>query len=60
MEPVLRHIRDYVLYLKHNLNAQAVGALQQEVVEIEVEVKTLVRDIEKAIKEANDFLKSFE
>ena len=30
MEPVLSALRDNVLYLKHNLNASAVGALQGE------------------------------
>jgi hypothetical protein len=60
MDPVLKQLRDYVLYLKHNLNAQAVGALKQEADDIEIEVKTLVQDIAKSIKEADDFLKSFE
>ena len=36
MDPVLKKLKDYVLYLKHNLNAQAVGALKQEVGDIEV------------------------
>ena len=30
MQPVLRTLRDNVLYLKHNLNAQAIGALRGE------------------------------
>jgi predicted nucleic acid-binding Zn-ribbon protein len=58
MEPVLRHLRDYVLYLKHNLNAQAVGALKREVGEIEAEVDTLIKDMGISIKEADRFLKS--
>ena len=60
MDPVLKKLKDYVLYLKHNLNAQAVGALQQEVGDIEVEVKKLIGDMGTSIKEAEDFLSTFE
>jgi hypothetical protein len=60
MEPVLKHLKDYVLYLKHNLNAQAIGALKQEVGEIEIEVQRLVGDMGRSIKEAEDFLKNLE
>jgi len=60
MGPVLTHLRDYVLYLKHNLNAQAVGALKKEVDEIEVEVGSLIRDMGASIKEAELFIKTFE
>jgi len=58
MQPVLTQLRDYVLYLKHNLNAQAVGALKKEVGDIEIEVKTLVEDISRSIKEADSFLET--
>lgn len=60
MDPVLKKLKDYVLYLKHNLNAQAVGALKQEVGDIETEVKKLIGDMGKSIKEAEDFLSNFE
>ena len=60
MEPVLIHLRDYVLYLKHNLNAQAVGALKKEVGDIENEVEKLIVDIGRSIEEANRFLKTLE
>lgn len=60
MEPVLRQLRNYVLYLKHNLNAQAIGALKKEVEDIEVEVGSLIGDIARSVKEADDFLKNFQ
>ncbi len=60
MEPVLQNLKDYVLFLKHNLNARAIGALGQEVGSIEVEVQSLIRDIRRSINEADDFLKDFE
>ena len=56
MDPVLTRLNDYVLYLKHNLNAQAVGALGAEMASIQTDVNVLIRDIERSIQEADDFL----
>jgi len=42
------------------LNAQSVGALKQEMDAIELEVQTLLGDIERSIQEAESFLKEFE
>lgn len=58
MEPVLNNLRDYVLYLKHNLNAQAVSSLRKEVADIETEVSSLIADMNRSIKEADAFVKS--
>ncbi len=60
MQPVLRRQKDQVLYLKHNLNAQAIGSLKKEVGSIELDVQKLVQEMEKSIQEADTFLKSFE
>ena len=60
MDPVLSNLNDYVLYLKHNLNAQAIGSLRGEVASIETDVDKLVDDIQVSIKEADAFLKEFE
>jgi hypothetical protein len=60
MDPVLSRLNDYVLYLKHNLNAQAVGALGVEMGRIEADVDALVRDIERSIQAADSFLKDFD
>jgi len=60
MDPVLDQLNDYVLFLKHNLNARAVGALQEEVGDIQVEVERLIGDIRKSIVEAESFLRNFE
>jgi hypothetical protein len=59
MTPVLTNLRDYVLFLKHNLNAQAIGALKSEVGSIEIDVDRLMRDIRNSISEADAFLKEF-
>lgn len=58
MAPVLVNLRDYVLYLKHNLNAQAVSSLKKEVVDIEADVSSLIEDMNRSIKEADAFVKS--
>jgi DNA repair exonuclease SbcCD ATPase subunit len=56
MEPVLEPLRDQVLYLKHNLNAQAIAALEDELVTVQADVDALIRDMEEAIDEANNFI----
>lgn len=56
MPPVLDAFRDQVLFLKHNLNARAVAALEGTVGEIERDVEQLVRDIDASIREAEAFL----
>ena len=58
MDPVLNNLRDYVLYLKHNLNAQAVSSLRKEVADIETEVSSLIADMNRSIKEADAFVKT--
>jgi len=60
MDPVLTNLNDYVLYLKHNLNAQAVGALRAEVRDIELDIQALIADMNKSIQEADEFLKTFQ
>lgn len=60
MAPVLGTFRDYVLYLKHNLNAQAIASLQGELGGIESDVSGLVRDMEASISEARSFIQSME
>jgi len=60
MEPVLQAFRDHVLFLKHNLNAKAIAALQDVVVDIEDDVARLVAEMQKSIAEADEFLKAME
>ena len=56
MEPVLTAFHDQVLFLKHNLNAKAIASLQTELVSVEAEVNSLIRDMETSIKEADAFI----
>jgi F0F1-type ATP synthase membrane subunit b/b' len=60
LEPVLTQVRDYVLFLKHNLNAAAVGSMQSEVGAIERDVGRLVEDMNRSIQEAQSFLATLE
>jgi SMC interacting uncharacterized protein involved in chromosome segregation len=56
LEPVLTPLRDQVLYLKHNLNAQAIASLQGELGRVEGDVSSLIREMEAAIREADAFI----
>jgi len=56
MNPVLDAFRDQVLFLKHNLNAQAVSALSGSSRELQQDITRLVADMEKSIKEADAFI----
>lgn len=56
MEPVLIQLEDNVLFLKHNLNAAAIGGLRAEVANIEADIETLLADMRASIAEADRFL----
>jgi Skp family chaperone for outer membrane proteins len=58
MDPVLSALKDNVLYLKHNLNANAIGALQGEFNGIKKEINQLVLEMNNAIAESNRFIAS--
>lgn len=58
MNPVMVNLQDYVLYLKHNLNAKAVSSLKNEVTDIETEVSALIADMNRSIKAADAFVKA--
>jgi len=56
VDPVLQPLRDRVLFLKHNLNASAIGALDKELVALRTNVDALVVDLETSIAEAETFI----
>ncbi|KXJ59013.1 MAG: DNA repair protein [Colwellia sp. Phe_37] len=56
MAPVLSALKDNSLYLKHNLNAQAIGALQGEYKTIKRDVESLVAEMNKAIAQSQQFI----
>ncbi len=56
MDPVLRSFRDNVLFLKHNLNAQAIGSLREEFSTLKGEIDGLIQNMNEAIKTSNKFI----
>lgn len=60
IDPVLKPLRDRVLFLKHNLNARALGALSKELGALSTDVDALVADMQRAIGEADAYLKTME
>lgn len=56
LEPVLVPLRDQVLFLKHNLNAKAIAGLSEELASVQVNVDSLVRDMDVAIAQADRFI----
>ncbi|MBQ4831205.1 DUF2959 domain-containing protein [Alteromonas sp. MMG017] len=56
MAPVLSAFQDNVLYLKHNLNASAIGALQGELTNIQNDVDQLIQQMNSAIAESDAFI----
>lgn len=53
MTPVLGAFRDQVLFLKHNLNARAIGSLKGTSVKISNDVDALVKSIDVSMTEAD-------
>jgi len=56
MAPVLETMRNNVLYLKHNLNAQAIGSLQTTFTELEGDIGILIERMNQSIARSNDFI----
>jgi len=60
MGPVLSALKDNSLFLKHNLNAKAIGALQGEMVSIKNDVSALIKDMNSAIEQSQQFIELLE
>ncbi len=56
MSPVLSALKDNSLFLKHNLNARAIGALQGEMVSIKKDVSALIKEMNAAIAQSQIFI----
>lgn len=57
MEPVLAKFHDQVLFLKHNLNAQAIASLKGESLNIQKEIERLIGEMNQSIAESDKFIK---
>ena len=56
IHPVLSAFKDQVLFLKHNLNAKAIAALQHDFMEIGIDISQLIEVMEITINEASQFV----
>jgi len=58
MDPILGTFHDNVLYLKHNLNAQAIGSLRSEFAGLKVKIEDLIKSMNDAITNSNQFIEN--
>jgi hypothetical protein len=58
IKPVLNTLRDQVLFLKHNLNAQAIASLETQTDLLRSDISTLIKQMETSIAEADAFIDS--
>ncbi|MFN8392480.1 MAG: DUF2959 family protein [Bdellovibrionota bacterium] len=58
LDPALRPMKDNVLFLKHNLNAAAIGSLDRETTVVEENVDSLIRNLDHSISEAQAFIET--
>ena len=49
-----------MLYLKHNLNAQAIASLKLEFRQIDQDIDVLVAEVRKAIASSDEFIDSLQ
>lgn len=56
--PLQRQFRDQVLYLKHNLNAAAIGSLRGTAYSIQGNIQRLLEQMNRSIAEADHFIQT--
>jgi hypothetical protein len=56
MAPVLTQLKDYTLYLKHNVNAAAIASLRGEAANIQADIGKLLDDMNASIARADEFV----
>ena len=60
MDPVLTRFKNRVLFIKSNLNAQAIASLKGTEVELGGDIDRLIKDMEASIAEADRFIGQIE
>ncbi len=56
MDPVLQRFRNRVIFIKSNLNAQAIASLAGTEVELGADIERLIKEMEASIAEADKFI----
>lgn len=57
MQPVLSALKDNTLFLKHNLNARAIGSLKGEFGGIKRDIDRLLAEMQRSIQASDQFIK---
>ncbi|RTE66599.1 DUF2959 domain-containing protein [Amphritea opalescens] len=57
MQPVLSALKDNTLFLKHNLNARAIGSLKGEFGGIKRDIDRLLAEMQRSIEASDQFIK---
>ena len=60
MDPELSSFKDRVLFLKDNLNAQAIASLKGTELELSGDIDRLIQEMEASIREADQFIANLE
>lgn len=60
MPPILTAMKDNMLYLKHNLNAQAIGAIKSEFASLQTDISGLIKEMNTSINESSKFIEALE
>ena len=57
MQPVLAALKDNTLFLKHNLNARAIGSLKGEFGGIKRDIDRLLAEMQRSIQASDKFIR---
>ncbi|MDF0533341.1 DUF2959 domain-containing protein [Shewanella yunxiaonensis] len=60
MAPVLTAMKDNMLYLKHNLNAQTIASVKGEFTSLQTDISSLIKEMNRSIDESNKFIAHME
>ncbi|MDO6562681.1 DUF2959 domain-containing protein [Amphritea sp. 1_MG-2023] len=60
MQPVLAALKDNTLFLKHNLNARAIGSLKGEFGGIKRDIERLLSEMQRSIQASDQFIQAMQ
>ncbi|MBO1273115.1 MULTISPECIES: DUF2959 domain-containing protein [Shewanella] len=60
MAPVLTAMKDNMLFLKHNLNAQTIASIKGEFANLQTDISSLMKEMNRSIDESNKFIAHME
>lgn len=60
MQPALAKLKDQVLYLKHNLNARAIGSLKGKGAALQADIDRVLKEVSASIQKADGFIQGMD